>query len=111
MARWGEPHVVCDLQHDNRVDCVAVVDKGADTGQAAAFSLHAVPGTLACYCGCSISACSLGRCAPQAIHARSLYPCQDTPAVKFTYKATVKTVDVCIGYSSATAIPGPARVM
>ena len=28
----------------------------------------------------------------QAIHARSLFPCQDTPAVKFSYDASV-TVD------------------
>ncbi|XP_058449889.1 leukotriene A-4 hydrolase [Malaya genurostris] len=37
----------------------------------------------------------------QAIHARSIIPCQDTPAVKFTYKATVHHPPYLVGLMSA----------
>jgi leukotriene-A4 hydrolase len=38
----------------------------------------------------------------QAIHARSLFPCQDTPAVKFTYDAKVKVNKGFVALMSAT---------
>lgn len=37
----------------------------------------------------------------QAIHARSLLPCQDTPAVKFTYNATIKHPSDLVALMSA----------
>ncbi|XP_063707712.1 leukotriene A-4 hydrolase-like [Culicoides brevitarsis] len=37
----------------------------------------------------------------QAIHARSILPCQDTPAVKFTYSAVVKHPSALIALMSA----------
>ena len=43
----------------------------------------------------------------QAIHARSLYPCQDTPAVKFTYTATVRVPRALTCVMSAVASQAP----
>lgn len=37
----------------------------------------------------------------EAIHARSLFPCQDTPAVKTPYSATVSAPEWCIALMSA----------
>ncbi|XP_055686411.1 leukotriene A-4 hydrolase [Lutzomyia longipalpis] len=37
----------------------------------------------------------------QSIHARSLMPCQDTPAVKFTYRATVHHAEDVVALMSA----------
>lgn len=37
----------------------------------------------------------------QAIHARSIVPCQDTPAVKFTYNATLRHPTDVVGLMSA----------
>uniref|UniRef100_A0A1B0DBY0 Uncharacterized protein n=1 Tax=Phlebotomus papatasi TaxID=29031 RepID=A0A1B0DBY0_PHLPP len=37
----------------------------------------------------------------QSIHARSLMPCQDTPAVKFTYSATVHHPEALVALMSA----------
>jgi len=37
----------------------------------------------------------------QAIHARSLYPCQDSPAVKFTYSAKVTCPKELVALMSA----------
>ncbi|XP_053690586.1 leukotriene A-4 hydrolase [Sabethes cyaneus] len=37
----------------------------------------------------------------QAIHARSIVPCQDTPAVKFTYNATLRHPSYVTGLMSA----------
>jgi leukotriene-A4 hydrolase len=53
---------------------------------------------LPCLCVCS-SACLVLQC--EAIHARSLFPCQDTPAVKTPYSATVRAPSWCIALMSA----------
>ncbi|KAL9927634.1 leukotriene A-4 hydrolase-like [Glossina fuscipes fuscipes] len=39
-----------------------------------------------------------------AIHARSILPCQDTPAVKFTYRATVEHPEELTALMSATVL-------
>lgn len=45
----------------------------------------------------------------QAIHARSLFPCQDTPAVKMTYSGAVQSsLDGCIPLLSARRTSPPA---
>ncbi|KAI9994518.1 hypothetical protein PInf_011153 [Phytophthora infestans] len=41
----------------------------------------------------------------QAIHARTIVPCPDTPACKFTYSATVTVPDWCTCLMSAIADP------
>ncbi|GAB0089567.1 hypothetical protein DMENIID0001_041330 [Sergentomyia squamirostris] len=40
----------------------------------------------------------------QSIHARSLMPCQDTPAVKFTYRATVNHPKELVALMSAIEV-------
>ena len=40
----------------------------------------------------------------QAIHARSLYPCQDSPAVKFTYNASVTCPKELVALMSACRV-------
>ena len=47
-----------------------------------------------------------GQC--QAIHARSLYPCQDTPAVKFTYNANVQVEKPLVVLMSAVRKAEPS---
>jgi leukotriene-A4 hydrolase len=42
----------------------------------------------------------------QAIHARSLVPCQDRPGVKFTYTATVQVPDWAVCVMSAVRVVG-----
>lgn len=37
----------------------------------------------------------------QAIHARSIVPCQDTPSVKFTYNANLRFPEELVGLMSA----------
>jgi leukotriene-A4 hydrolase len=44
----------------------------------------------------------------QAIHARSLLPCQDTPAVKITYKAAVTVPAALTALMSALALGEPS---
>ena len=43
----------------------------------------------------------------QAIHARTLLPCQDAPAVKITYKATVTTPTWATCLMSALSVSSP----
>ncbi|XP_319027.5 leukotriene A-4 hydrolase isoform X1 [Anopheles gambiae] len=48
----------------------------------------------------------------QAIHARSILPCQDTPAVKFTYNATLRHPKEVTGLMSAIKVdsePGVSK--
>ncbi|CAI5716932.1 unnamed protein product [Peronospora farinosa] len=45
----------------------------------------------------------------QAIHARTIIPCPDTPACKFTYTATVTVPDWCTCLMSAIAVPGEEK--
>ncbi|KFB46576.1 AGAP009907-PA-like protein [Anopheles sinensis] len=48
----------------------------------------------------------------QAIHARSILPCQDTPAVKFTYNATLRHPTEVTGLMSAIKVdsePGVSK--
>ncbi|XP_049285398.1 leukotriene A-4 hydrolase isoform X1 [Anopheles funestus] len=48
----------------------------------------------------------------QAIHARSILPCQDTPAVKFTYNATLHHPEEVTGLMSAIKVdsePGVSK--
>ncbi|KAH9258460.1 leukotriene A-4 hydrolase/aminopeptidase [Batrachochytrium salamandrivorans] len=40
----------------------------------------------------------------QAIHARSFFPCQDTPGVKFTYEAVVRVPDSLVALMSAVSV-------
>ena len=44
----------------------------------------------------------------QAIHARALLPCQDSPGSKFTYDATVTAPAALVALMSATAVQEPA---
>ncbi|XP_021711876.1 leukotriene A-4 hydrolase homolog isoform X2 [Aedes aegypti] len=46
----------------------------------------------------------------QAIHARSLVPCQDTPAVKFTYNATLRHPIGVTGLMSAVKLKSESGV-
>ena len=40
----------------------------------------------------------------QAIHARSIVPCQDTPAIKFTYNASITVSDPLVALMSACRV-------
>lgn len=46
----------------------------------------------------------------QAIHARSILPCQDTPAVKFTYNATVRHPSELTALMSAITVSSASGV-
>ena len=46
----------------------------------------------------------------QAIHARSLFPCQDTPAVKFTYNASVTVKKSLVALMSALRTDSPVEL-
>jgi leukotriene-A4 hydrolase len=46
----------------------------------------------------------------QAIHARSLFPCQDTPSVKFTYDAKVTVNKPLVALMSALRIDTPVDI-
>ena len=45
----------------------------------------------------------------QSIHARSVFPCQDTPSVRFTYSAQVEAPSALRAVMAAEQVEGPER--
>jgi hypothetical protein len=95
----GRPYF---LFHNRGSHGTAVAHTRADWGKMPPISLYTVPGTV---CGCTGLRVTLfpereflALLLLQAIHARTMLPCQDAPGVKFTYEAlvTVPKVRPCV---------------
>ena len=90
----------------------AVARCRADGRQAPSVPLHAGPVCAAALCArdahllrsnAPFAHVSFGQC--QAIHARSLLPCQDTPGAKFTYTAELRVPAELTALMSALSKP------
>ena len=111
--RCRASHVVCGhspvIQH---ALARAVARCRADGRQAPSVPLHAGPVCAAALCArdahllrsnAPFAHVPFGQC--QAIHARSLLPCQDTPGAKFTYTAELRVPAELTALMSALSKP------